>query len=65
MTRIARESGQYAAQKLVERMDQIMNGDFESSESRQYIFDSIEKAADIMEETLGLLGYINLRGEKL
>ena len=42
-----------------------MNGDFESSESRQYIFDSIEKAADIMEETLGLLGYINLRGEKL
>lgn len=64
-TRIAREAGQYAAQKLVERMDQIMNGDFESSESRQYIFDSIEKAADIMEETLGLLGYINLRGEKL
>jgi fructose/tagatose bisphosphate aldolase len=64
-TRIARESGQYAAQKLVERMDQIMNGDFESSESRQYIFDSIEKAADIMEETLELLGYINLRGEKL
>ena len=63
-TRIARKSGQYAAQKLVERMDQIRKGDFESAESRQYIFDSIEKAADIMEETLELLGYMNLREDK-
>jgi hypothetical protein len=59
-TRIARESGQYAARKLLQRMDKIKDGDFESSESRQYLFDSIEKAADIMEETLELLGYRNL-----
>ena len=59
-TRIARESGQYAARKLMERMDKVRDGDFEASESRQYLFDSIEKAADIMEETLELLGYRNL-----
>jgi fructose/tagatose bisphosphate aldolase len=59
-TRIAREAGQYAAQKLVERIDKVRDGDFESAESRQYIYDSIEKAADIMEEVLGLLGYMNL-----
>jgi len=59
-TRIARESGQYAAQKLVERMERIKEGDFDSCDSRKYLFDSTEKAADIMEETLGLLGYRNL-----
>jgi len=59
-TRIAREAGQYAAEKLTERIDKVRDGDFESAESRQYIYDSIEKAADIMEEVLGLLGYKNL-----
>ncbi|MDO8685157.1 MAG: class II fructose-bisphosphate aldolase [Clostridiales bacterium] len=61
-TRIAREAGQYAAGKLVERYDEIRKGSFEASESRQYIFDSIEKAADIMEETMHILGYSNLKG---
>jgi fructose/tagatose bisphosphate aldolase len=59
-TRIVREAGQYAARRLAERMDRVRQGDFESSESKQYLFDSIEKAADIMEETLELLGYKNL-----
>ncbi len=59
-TRIAREAGQYAAEKLTERIDKIRDGDFESAESKQYIYDSIEKAADIMEEVLELLGYKNL-----
>ncbi len=59
-TRIAREAGQYAAEKLTERIDKVRDGDFESVESRQYIYDSIEQAAAIMEEVLGLLGYMNL-----
>jgi len=59
-TRIAREAGQYAADKLVERMGQVREGDFEAAESKQYIYDSIEKAAQIMEGILGILGYQNL-----
>ena len=59
-TRIAKESGQYAAEKLLERMPKIKGGDFEAAESRQYIYDSIEKAAEIMEGILEVLGYKNL-----
>ena len=59
-TRIVREAGQFAARKLVERMDKIEKGDFESTESKQYLYDSIEKAADIMEDTLEILGYKKL-----
>ena len=56
-TRIAREAGQYAASKLMERMDEINKGNFEAAESRQYLYDSIERAAEIMEDTMGILGY--------
>ena len=59
-TRIVREAGQYAAQKLVQRMDKLKKGDFEFAESKQYLYDSIEKAADIMEEILEILGYKKL-----
>lgn len=59
-TRIARESGQYAARKLIERQEEIKKGDFEASESRQYLDDSIDKAAEIMEGVLDILGYNNL-----
>ena len=59
-TRIAREAGQYAAEKLVSRMDKIKAGDFESTESMQYMRDNVEKAADIMEEMMELYGYPNL-----
>lgn len=59
-TRIAREAGQYAAEKLVERMDNIKNGDFESTESMQYLRDNTDKAADIMVEMMELFGYANL-----
>ena len=62
-TRIVREAGQFAARKLVERMDKVEKGDFESTESRQYLYDSIEKAADIMEDTLEILGYKKLGQE--
>lgn len=59
-TRIVREAGQYAADKLLNRIRNIHTGDFEAVESRRYLNDSIEKAADVMEETLDLLGYKKL-----
>jgi fructose/tagatose bisphosphate aldolase len=61
-TRIARESGQYAAQRLIARSGAIAGGDFEATESRQYLDDSIDKAAEIMEQVLDILGYGNLAG---
>jgi fructose/tagatose bisphosphate aldolase len=59
-TRIAWEAGHYAGQKLVERMEALEKGNFESIDSRQYIYDSIDKAADIMEHMMDLFGYSNL-----
>ncbi len=59
-TRIVREAGQYAAQKLIERQDAIARGEFEAAESRQYLADSIEAAAGIMVEVMELLGYPQL-----
>ena len=61
-TRIARESGRYAAEQLAERRGRIEAGDFEAVESRQYLDDSIDRAADIMEQTLDILGYGSLAG---
>lgn len=60
-TRIAREAGQYAAGRLIDRSDKIMNGDFEATESKHYLYDSIEKAAEIMEDIMDVLGYGKLR----
>lgn len=59
-TRIAREAGQFAAENVVGRMDKIKAGDFEATESMQYMRDNVEKAADIMEEMMGLFGYAHL-----
>jgi fructose/tagatose bisphosphate aldolase len=61
-SRIARQAGQYAARKIVERIEKIEAGDFESAESRQYIFDSIEKASHDMEAMLLAMGYEKLAG---
>jgi fructose/tagatose bisphosphate aldolase len=63
-TKVARESGQYAAKQLMERYDKIVEGDFEATESRQYIYDSIDKSSEIMEELLGLFGYACLANNK-
>ncbi|NPV53510.1 MAG: hypothetical protein HPY71_08290 [Firmicutes bacterium] len=60
-TRIAREAGQYAAGQLVARKSLIDAGEFEAAESRQYLYDSIEQAARIMEDILEILGYARLR----
>jgi fructose/tagatose bisphosphate aldolase len=60
-TRIARESGQYAARQLIARQDAIERGDFEATESRQYLHDSIERAAEIMIEVMETIGYPHLR----
>ena len=59
-TRIARESGEAAATKLLMRTPLIRQGDFEATESRQYIYDSITSAADIMENMMEILGYKKL-----
>ncbi len=60
-TRIVREAGQYAARQLIARQAAIEAGDFEATESRQYLYDSIEAAAQIMVEVMELVGYPKLR----
>jgi fructose/tagatose bisphosphate aldolase len=60
-TRIVREAGQQAAQKLLARQAAITAGDFEATESRQYLQDSTEAAADIMVGVMEQIGYPKLR----
>jgi fructose/tagatose bisphosphate aldolase len=60
-TRIAREAGQYAARQLIARQDAIERGDFEATESHQYLVDSTEAAATIMVEVMEAIGYARLR----
>lgn len=59
-TRIVREVGQYAAERLLNRARDIFTGDFEAAESNHYLRDSIEKASQIMYNILELLNYKNL-----
>ena len=58
-TRIAREAGQYAAENLVKRMDDVRAGVFDAAEANAYISDNVEKAAEIMCEMMELFGYAN------
>ncbi len=58
-TRIARESGQYAAGKLIDRSEAIRGNDFEAAESCRYLMDSIDKASDLMLAILESLNYRN------
>jgi fructose/tagatose bisphosphate aldolase len=58
-TRIAREAGQYAAERLMERMDDVRAGAFDAAEANMYIRDNVDKAADIMCEMMELFGYAN------
>ncbi|MDD3154947.1 MAG: class II fructose-bisphosphate aldolase [Victivallaceae bacterium] len=57
-TKIAREAGQYAASNLFRRAPEIYANDFEAAESNRYLFDSIDKASDMMLEVLEKLNYI-------
>jgi fructose/tagatose bisphosphate aldolase len=59
-TRIVRDSGLYAIEQLHNREEKIRMNDFNAIESHQYIMDSIEKAALIMEEIMISLGYDHL-----
>jgi len=59
-TRIVREAGQYAAGRLLERYPQIEKNVFNACESKQYIDDNIDKAAEIMEQVLDSIGYSKL-----
>ena len=61
-TRIAREAGQFAADQTADRMEKIHDGVFDAADSCQYLRDSVEKAANIMEQTMELFGYANWNG---
>jgi fructose/tagatose bisphosphate aldolase len=58
-TRIAREAGQHAADKLMARMNDVRAGVFDAAEANAYIRDNVEKASDIMCEMMELFGYAN------
>lgn len=59
-TRIAREAGQYAAENINRNIGGIRAGEFELAESNQYMRSSVERASEIMYNTLELLQYKNL-----
>jgi fructose/tagatose bisphosphate aldolase len=59
-TRIARNSGLYAIDQLHKREEKIRMNDFNAIESHQYLMDSTEKAAQIMEEIMISLGFDHL-----
>ncbi len=56
-TKIARESGRYAAANLFKRAQELFGNDFEAAESHRYLMDSIDKASDMMLEILETLNY--------
>jgi len=59
-TRIARDSGLYAIDQLHIREEEVRMNNFNAIESHQYLMDSTEKAAQIMEEIMISLGYDHL-----
>ena len=59
-TRIVREAGQFAAAQLIARQAAIATGDFEATESHQYLDDSTLRAAEIMLEVMETIGYPRL-----
>ena len=59
-TRIARESGIYAAEQLEQRRQDMQRGDFESADTKRYLYDCAEKASDIMLGMMELVGYSRL-----
>jgi fructose/tagatose bisphosphate aldolase len=59
-TRIVRESGRYAAERLRERAPLIAESDFEATEATAYINDNTDEAARIMYDIMGQLGYAKL-----
>ena len=59
-SRIVRDAGQHAARQVIARSAAIEAGDFEAAESRQYLDDSIEAAADVMVAVMETLGYPHL-----
>ena len=59
-TRIVRESGQYAAKRLMERYPLIEGNNFEACEAMQYINDNIDCATEVMVQVLESIGYCKL-----
>ncbi|NLE68263.1 MAG: class II fructose-bisphosphate aldolase [Lentisphaerae bacterium] len=59
-TRIVREAGIYAAEKIREREPDMAKGDFDACDPQTFINDAFGKAVDIMEEHLAYFNYGNL-----
>lgn len=59
-TKVARESGRYAASNLFRRAPELYGDDFEAAESHRYLMDSTEKAAEIFAEVMEKLNYQGL-----
>jgi fructose/tagatose bisphosphate aldolase len=59
-TRIVRDAGLYAIDQLHKREEMIRMNNFNAIDSHQYLMDSTEKAAQIMEEIMISLGYAHL-----
>lgn len=62
-TRIVREAGSYAAEKISSRASEMEKGLFDACDPQTFINDAMEKAADIMEEHLAYFNYGNLSGQ--
>lgn len=56
-TRIVRESGKYAAKRLLQRYERIGKNEFEACEAMAYLNDNTEEAARIMQGVLKQLNY--------
>ena len=59
-TRIVRESCAHAADRLENRRQKVGIGDFEATDSKAYLYDCVEKASEIMLDTMELVGYTRL-----
>ena len=52
-------AGKFAAFRLFEHAENICGNEFEAIESKQYLYDSIDKASEMMLEVLETLNYAN------
>lgn len=59
-TRIVREAGIYAGEKIASRKADMEKGMFDACDPQTYLNDVLEKAVDIMEEHLAYFNYGNL-----
>jgi hypothetical protein len=59
-TRIVREAGQYAAEQLLKRIEQVREGNLVSADPYQYLCDATASSATLMMDVFDVLGYARL-----